>query len=59
MYSYVQKTPDFSHANLDKGGNDDEHRDIQRITLEEDYKKHLQFAPVHRLAKEYEPFKVG
>ena len=59
IFVYVQKTPDRSHANLEKGGNDNGHGDIQRIAHEEDYKNHPQFAPIHRLAEENEPFKVG
>ena len=58
-FDYVRKTPDHSHANLDKGGNDNGHGDIQRIALEENYKNHPQFAPIHCLAEENEPFKVG
>ena len=58
-FDYVRKTPDHSHANLDKGGNDYGHWNIQRIALKEYYKNHPQFAPVHCLVKEKEPFKVG
>ena len=59
IFAYVHKTPNRSHANLDEGGNDNGHGDIQRIAHEEDYKNHPQFAPIHRLAEENEPFKVG
>ena len=58
-FAYVQKTPDRSHANLEKGGNDNGHRDIQQIALEEYYKNHPQFAPIHCLADENKPFKVS
>ena len=58
-FVYVQKIPDHSHVNLDKGGNDNEHGDIQQIAFEKYYKNHPQFAPIHRLAEENEPFKVG
>ena len=58
IFAYVHKTPNHSHANLEKGGNDNGHGDIQRIAHEEDYKNHPQFAPIHRLAdEENEPFK--
>ena len=30
-FDYVHKTPDRSHVNLNKGGNDNGHGDIQRI----------------------------
>ena len=58
-FDYVHKTPDRSHANLDKGSNDNGRGDIQQIALEEYYKNHPQFAPIHCLAEENEPFKVG